>query len=142
MWYNEVTLTDTSKYYSYIFVYVDNILIIDNHPSKYMPMIEDQYTVKPGRIDIPKTYLGAGIYNNIYDDGSYSWSMGSESNVKKVVDNATKRLQEDYLEFNNKLSDKHCSCPQVFPSVSYRLEFLFHLNVMSAKPDYTRLLLV
>ena len=36
-----------SKYYTYILVYVDDILIMDKDPSKHMETLRDNYTVKP-----------------------------------------------------------------------------------------------
>ena len=38
-------------------VYVDDILIIDKAPHKYMLMIQEDFTVKKDSIETPKTYL-------------------------------------------------------------------------------------
>ena len=110
------------QYYSYILVYVDDLLIIDKLPQRHMKMIQEDFTVKPDSIEVPKSYLGAEIGKVVYPDGSYAWTMGAQGYVKKVVKNIKKRLEEDHLQFNRKLSDPSISAPQPFSSVTYRPE--------------------
>ena len=64
------------KYFTYILVYVDDILIMDKDISKHMDTLRDNYTVKPSSIGEPKLYLGANINKVFYPDGSYAWDMG------------------------------------------------------------------
>ena len=75
------------KYYSYILVYVDDILILDKLPEKYMTMIQEKFPVKQGSITEPKIYLGANIGKVSYPDGSVAWTMSSDSYVKEAVRN-------------------------------------------------------
>ena len=56
-WYKPATKRDGSEYYSIIYVYVDDELIIDDDPKQFMEMIQAGVTVKPESIDEPKTYL-------------------------------------------------------------------------------------
>ena len=90
IWYKPETAADGFKYYSYILVYVDDLLIIDKDPSYYMCMVQSDFTVKPGSIEIPKTYLGAEIHKVTYEDGSYAWTMSAEGYFKKVIANIKK----------------------------------------------------
>ena len=122
LWYKAATDSTGNKYYSYILVYVDDLLIIDKNPRKFMSQIQDTFTVKPDSIEEPKTYLGADINKVYYPDGSYAWTMGSESYVKKVVKNVKVKMLKDGLEFNKKLSDPAISVPQPFSAVNYRPE--------------------
>ena len=73
------------EYYSYIFVYSDDILIIDKAPQKYMDMLKDSYKIKPESIGEPKTYLGADVSKVYYPDGSYAWCLSSKTYVKEAV---------------------------------------------------------
>ena len=122
VWFKASVKPDGSKYYSYILVYVDDILIVDQNPKTYMDMLESKYTVKPSSIGEPKVYLGADIGKAYYPDGSYSWTMSSDSYVKEAIKNVKKRLKDDSLEFNKKLSDKNYSPKQPFSNASYRPE--------------------
>jgi hypothetical protein len=122
LWYKAAVDSTGNKYYSYILVYVDDLLIIDKEPKKFMAQIQDSFTVKPDSIEEPKTYLGADIGKVYYPDGSYAWTMGSETYVKKVVKNMKAKMAKDGLEFNKKLSDPAISVPQPLSSVSYRPE--------------------
>ena len=118
IWYKPAVTDSGFKYYSYILVYVDDLLIIDKSPKKYMDQIEESFTVKPSSIEEPKSYLGADVDKIYYRDGSYAWTMGSETYVKQAVKNIKKKLEESGLGFNKRLSDPLVSCPQPFSLVS------------------------
>ena len=122
LWYKASTDSTGFKYYSYILVYVDDLLIIDKAPNKYMTMVQESFTVKPSSIETPTSYLGADIGKVSYPDGSYAWTMGSYSYVKRAIKNLKKRMEKDGYEFNKKLSDPNISVPQPFSSVNYRPE--------------------
>ena len=51
-----------------------------------------KYMIKPSSIGEPKLYLGAAICKVYYLDGSYTWTMGSQSYVKKAIRNVKKQL--------------------------------------------------
>ena len=76
------------KYYSYLVVYVDDILCCDVNPSIVMEQIQSTFRLKGGYND-PNLYLGANIRRWKYtsDDGTTQecWAMGSESYVKEAV---------------------------------------------------------
>ena len=122
LWYKASTDASGFQYYSYILVYVDDLLIIDKQPAKFMEMIQQKFTVKPSSIEEPKSYLGADIKKVYYDDGSYGWTMGSETYVTHAIKNLKKRMESDGYEFNKKLSDFNISAPQPFSAVNYRPE--------------------
>ena len=87
-----------------------------------MAMLESKYTVKPSSIEEPKVYLGADVGKVLYGDGSYDWTMICDSYAKEEINNAKKRLKEDGLEYNNKMSDINYSPNNPFSSVDYRPE--------------------
>ena len=70
---------DGSKYYPYILLYIDEILIIDNNPGKYMNMLKDVYTVKKDSIHELDVYLGANVQKLVYRRGkSICWRISCE----------------------------------------------------------------
>ena len=56
--YPDINPTDNAKYYSYICIYVDDIMIVSHCPQKYMDMIKSHFLVKPDSIKTPDLYLG------------------------------------------------------------------------------------
>ena len=60
------------KYYTYILVYVDDILIFYKDLGNYMAMIEEKYTVNPDSIRKPEVYLKTYLGKVYYPDGLYS----------------------------------------------------------------------
>ena len=122
IWLKPATSESGTKYYSYILVYVDDLLIIDKQPEKFMEQIQGKFKVKPSSIEEPKSYLGADTSKANYPDGSFAWTMGSETYIKKAIKNLKKKLEEDGLGFNKRLSDTKISCPQPFSAVNYRAE--------------------
>ena len=122
LWYKASTDNKGFEYYSYILVYVDDLLIIDKAPKRFMDQVQQKFTVKPSSIEEPKSYLGADISKVYYNDGSYAWCMGSETYVGQAIKNLKKRLEQDGFVFNKKLSDIRSSASQPFSAVNYRPE--------------------
>ena len=102
LWYKPMITPDGRDYYAYVLVYVNDILIIDKIPQRFMDLLKDTYTVKPSSIGQPKVYLGVDINKVYYLDGSYAWSMGSQSYVKEAICNIKKQLSQNNLRFNKK----------------------------------------
>ena len=87
LWRKPKVKPNGQKYYAYILVYIDNILVIDNDPKKYMTMYQSSYTVRKDIIKEPDQYLGSNIDKTYFDDGTYAWTMGSTSYVQSTVKN-------------------------------------------------------
>lgn len=122
VWINAETSPNGFKYYSDILVYVDDLLIVDKNPQKYMTMIQDKFPVKQASIEEPKIYLGANIGKVDYPDGSKAWTMSSDSYVKEAIRNVKQRMQQDGYRYNKKLSDISYSPDCPFSVQSYRTE--------------------
>jgi hypothetical protein len=52
---------DGFKYWPYILVYTDNILVINREPQLMMDHLALHYTLKPGSMKEPDTYLGSQV---------------------------------------------------------------------------------
>ena len=74
-------------YYAYILLYVDDILIIDKYLEQLMSLLKENYTGKQSSIREPKVYLCAVILKVYHPDGSYAWTMGSQSYIKEAICN-------------------------------------------------------
>ncbi len=87
-----------------------------------MAMLQDSYTVREETIAEPDKYLGADISKVYFMDGTYAWTMSSESYVKAAIKNVKARLTKDGFRFNPKLSSMEYSARQPFSSTDYRPE--------------------
>jgi hypothetical protein len=75
-------------YYEYIFVYVDDLLVLSTDPQKNDCLIKI-YRLKDGSIRKPKQYLGVQIKElcPIDNPSQVCWSMSSEKYVKEAIHN-------------------------------------------------------
>ena len=87
-----------------------------------MVVLEIKYTVEPSSTGELKVYIGDNVGKNLYGDGSYAWTMNSDLHVKEGINNGKKRLKEDGLEYNKKLSNVNYLLKSPFSSVDYSPE--------------------
>jgi hypothetical protein len=92
------TKPDGFKYWSYILVYTDDILIVDHEPKVAMDYLASRYTLKPGSVKEPDTYLGAQVSKH-YLSGAKNpdkpcWAMSSEKYVKQAVADVETELEK------------------------------------------------
>ncbi len=66
-------------------VYVDDLLIISEHPNKYMDQVKDSFFLKPDSIKTPDKYLGADISRRSRNSNELYWAMGSNQYIKEAV---------------------------------------------------------
>ena len=85
VWYKKDTNDNGIEYYSYICIYVDDILIISRRCKEYMSMINEAFMIKPESIKTPDTYLGADVKQKKTQDGTRIWILGSNSYLKEAL---------------------------------------------------------
>ena len=94
--------SDGNEYYSYMIVYVDDVLILHKPPSKYMDQINRDYRLKDPP-ESPKMYLGADICKFIVNPGENDqvecWAMSADSHVKKALEVVEQWLKDDNVMF-------------------------------------------
>ena len=95
VWLRSSTKSDGNKYYLYILVYVDDVLIIDEDPKRYMDLRQSSYTVNPASICEPDRYLGADIKKVLYEDGSIAYTISSDNYIANAIKTIKMRLAEN-----------------------------------------------
>ena len=113
--------SDSNEYYSYIVVYVDDVLCLHKDPGRILNMINRDYRLKESPA-CPTMYLGADICKyHVPGDvvGTHCWAMSADSHIKKALDVVKARMNESGVMF--KPSKKVAEHP--FSSQSYRPEF-------------------
>ena len=109
---------DGTKYYTYILIYVDDILIMSHNPTFYMTQIQDEYYVRKEIIGPPKLYLGAEIKRVRYRTGKMMWASSSSKYVREATIVIEKRMKDINLSSTKKAK----SPTQSFRNVKYRPE--------------------
>ena len=115
VWYKKDFSDDIGWYYSYICIYVDDILIISKKTKAYMESIGKHFEIKPDSVQIPTRYLGADLKCKTMENGESVWLVGGNSYLKEAL-----RVVEGHLvsgEF--KVAGKGL---QPFSNVQYRPE--------------------
>ena len=76
-------------YYSYLIVYVDDVVCCDVDPQPTMTAINSDFRLKNDKIEEPKMYLGTDVKNWEYSDNegrtNSCWALGAESYIKEAV---------------------------------------------------------
>ena len=85
IWYKADVKEDGSKYYTYICIYVDDILICSERPGKYMNELGVAFMLKPDSVGEPSVYLGADFRKKETSDGSKIWITGANSYLKEAL---------------------------------------------------------
>ena len=119
-YYKMKTRSDGTKYYSYLVVYVDDILSIDDNPKIALDIIDSHFKLKPGSVSFPNHYLGTDIrrWRITSQDGDElnTYAMGSNNYVKEAVKICESRMNEFGLSYPT-------SKPKMpFTSLAYRPE--------------------
>ena len=122
VWMQPAVKPDSTKYYEYALIYVDDILVISHRASTIMDNLSALYRLKENpsngkRYGTPDCYLGANI--GLYTipgntSGKQKWYMSSDD----YVANAIKNVQGKLAEANRRLCVK-VSTPM---TVGYRPE--------------------
>ena len=115
IWYHADTKNDGTKYYSYICIYVDDILICSQNTHEYMTKIGSKFLLKPESIKEPNVYLGADFKKKTLDDGSDLWITGANSYLKEALRISDGLLNKHGMKVNG-------GANQPFSNISYRPE--------------------
>ena len=87
VWMRPACKNEGYKYYEYIFVYVDDLLVLSEKPDLIMKGISQIYRMKEGSIAKPTMYLGAQVKEHKLPDnvGKSVWSMSAEKYIKEAI---------------------------------------------------------
>lgn len=113
---------DGEQYYSYLVIYVDDVLCIHHNPKQVMDAIHAQFRLK-GAIEEPSTYLGNDIrkWKHQDQDGQQidCWALGSEKYCKEAI-RVCDQLMKDNKVYHTSTRRNGGGTP--FSNVQYRPE--------------------
>jgi hypothetical protein len=104
VWYRAATKPDGFQYYEYLFVYVDDMLVISHDPVTIMKTMEEFYRLKDG-YEKPTRYLGAEVLQwRFPDDDKSRWGFSSNQYVKEAIRNVELDLAKNNLRLPGRIS--------------------------------------
>jgi hypothetical protein len=99
VWIKPITKINGVVYYEYIFVYVDNLLVLSENPQAILKTIGDIYRLKNDSIAKPLMYLGAVIKEyKVPDYPKPICSMSTEKYIKEAIKNIERDLHQGGLK--------------------------------------------
>jgi len=96
VWFRADCKPDGFEYYSYILVYVDDILVISHQPVTIMSIIAKSFRLKDGYAH-PTRYLGATIrkWKLPGDEDAMHWGHSAEEYVRQAILNVEAELLKE-----------------------------------------------
>lgn len=111
------------KYYSYLIVYVDDILCIHHDPKSIMSIIGDTFRLKGGIVENPEMYLGTDLRRWKYTDSDgcekSCWALGANSYVKEAIRICEAQMKQHNLKYT---STQRNGKDTPYSNISYRPE--------------------
>jgi hypothetical protein len=88
----EVFPSDGFKYYAYVLLYVDDVLVIHHDAEDLLLHLDKYFKTKTGPIGNPDVYLGATIKQMCLANGVMAWASSPSKYVRALVDTVTNYL--------------------------------------------------
>ena len=110
-----------NEYYSYLIVYVDDVLCISKDPDETLELINRDYRLKEPPA-APTMYLGADIKRYKATDAAGNvtecWSMSADSHIKKAMQIVKDKMNEEGVKFkSSKTAQQPFSCQDYRPEL-------------------------
>jgi hypothetical protein len=103
VWMRKATKAGGFQYWEYILVYVDDVLVVSEHPGRIMEAIGTAFTIKPGSMKEPDLYLGADISKHFIHDSDeptkVRWAMSCDNYVATAVKTVEESMKDVGAEF-------------------------------------------
>ncbi|KAL7463856.1 hypothetical protein ACHAXS_004207 [Conticribra weissflogii] len=97
--YTQETKNGPKKYYSYILIYVDDILCKHYDPDLILTQIDKYFPFKPDSVGELDVYLGAKLKLMQLENGVWAWGLSLSKYVQEAVRNCKKYVGENLNKF-------------------------------------------
>ena len=111
---------DSFKYYSYVLVYVDDILMISHEAMSDLAKIDYYSKMKDGSMGDPDIYLGSKLRKVVLPNQVEAWMMSPTKYVIEAIKNVERYLENEYCaKLPKRVSGR--SQPIIVPNLTLRL---------------------
>jgi hypothetical protein len=87
---------DGLKYYSYVLIYVDDILVISHEAIDDLRKIDHYFRMKKDSIGDPDIYLGSKLRKVAMSNGVQAWMISAAKYVREALNNVERHLEREY----------------------------------------------
>jgi len=96
VWMRAAVKPNGFKYYEYIFIYIDDLLILSHQTKAIVKVLKHIYRLKVDEVGAPKTYLGAQVkqVHLPQDRTVLQWELSPKQYIEKALKNVAGRLSE------------------------------------------------
>ena len=98
LWMRESRLDDGTDYYEYILLYVDDCLVVSEHPKESLYRLGKYFPLKPDSIGPPKLYLGGKLAKLELPNGVVSWTISASKYIQQALKNLESILDKHGLK--------------------------------------------
>ena len=117
LWMRGAMKPNGDAVYEYVISYVDDLVFQGVNPKAFMDSLGQRFTLKPGSIKEPDTYLGVDVKRfripNSDEPEKVRWAFESTSYVKKAIADLEKELEDADLRLlpnaKTSLASGYCS---------------------------------
>ena len=104
LWMKPMTRPDDGfEYYSYVLLWVDDVLAIHHDAEKVIRELDHYFPMKKGSIGDPDLYLGAKLRKTTMTNGVEAWGLSPSKYVQEVVRTTEKRMKDKGHLFPKKI---------------------------------------
>ena len=103
LWMRESVHSNGMQYYEYVLLYVDDALIVSEHPKEGLLEIDKYSPMKPNSIGSPKIYLGGKISQVKLPNGVVAYAISMIQYVQEAIKNVEKEILKRNLALQKKV---------------------------------------
>jgi hypothetical protein len=123
VWIRLLKRSTGDKYYEYVLLYVDNVLVISERAEQVLRQeIGQHFVLRKESIGKPSNYLGGKLREVTLENGVLAWAFGSCQYVQLAMKNVEEHLQAKGEKLSYKaptpLSSGHCPKIDITPELN------------------------
>jgi hypothetical protein len=84
------------EYYSYVLIYVDDILVINHEASADLRKIDYYFKMKKDSVGDPNIYLGSKLRKVVLSNGVHAWMISPTKYIREAINNVERHLEREY----------------------------------------------
>ena len=97
LWMRQTKLDNGTEYYEYILLYVDDCLVISEHPDQALKKLGKYFPMKPESVGPPKLYLGGKLSKVDLPNGVKAWAISASKYIHNALKNVEATLSQHGL---------------------------------------------
>ena len=94
IWLRSAISSNGEEYYEYVLLYVDDVLVVSEHPKECLLEIDKYFPMKPGSIGVPKLYLGGKVSQVQLPNGVNAYAISMSQYVQEAIKNVERHISK------------------------------------------------